>query len=57
MITGWECTATFQGIDGKGTCDDACQWYEEMGCRCGKGSVAWDYHEAVYWLEQEAKRR
>lgn len=47
MKTGWECTATFRGIDGRGTCDDACQWYTDEGCVCGKGSVAWDYQEAI----------
>jgi hypothetical protein len=45
MQTGWICTATFGGIDGKQACDNACPWYVETGCACGKGSVAWNYKE------------
>jgi coenzyme F420-reducing hydrogenase delta subunit len=42
MKTGWICTAYFKGIDGKGTCDDKCQWYHKDGCPCGKGSKLWN---------------
>jgi len=41
--TGYECTAYFLGIDGKGTCDDECQWWNKKGgCPCAKGHKSWD---------------
>jgi len=36
MRTNLECTAYFRGIDGKGTCDDRCQWWRGGYCVCTK---------------------
>ncbi len=42
-IPGWECTAYFQGKDGRGTCNEACQWFVDWeGCTFAKGSPLWD---------------
>ena len=45
MNTGYECTCYFKGIDGKGTCDDNCQWWTKEGCVCAKESKLWDGKE------------
>jgi len=41
MKTNYECTATFKGIDGLGTCDTECQWWQGK-CPCAKGSKEYD---------------
>jgi len=43
--TGFECTNYFLGIDGRGTCDDECQWWHGGKCPCAKGSKYWDGKE------------
>ena len=45
MQTGHECTCYFLGKDGKGTCDDECQWWNDGACPCAKGSKCWDGKE------------
>jgi len=45
MKTGYECTCYFKGIDGRGTCDDECQWWRKEGCVCAKGNKLWDGKE------------
>jgi len=44
MKTGYECTAYFKGIDGEGTCDTKCQWWND-GCICAKDHYFWDGKE------------
>ena len=44
MKTNYKCTTYFKGIDGKGTCDDQCQWWHN-GCPCAKGHPDWDGEE------------
>lgn len=58
MKTGYECTAYFKGIDGRGTCDTKCQWWHEKGCPCAKGSVLWDGkdHDTMEHYTKEPKR-
>lgn len=35
--TGYVCTASFNGVDSKGTCDTECQWWhKEALCPCAK---------------------
>jgi len=55
METGYECTAYFRGRDGKGTCDDECQWWRDEGCVCAKGSKLWDGKE--HYLIELAKEQ
>ena len=46
MKTGYECTGTFHGIDGMGTCDNECQWWSKKnGCPFAKGHKNWDGNE------------
>jgi hypothetical protein len=42
----WECTASFQGEDGLGTCNERCTWYHKEGCPAAKGSQKWDGKQA-----------
>jgi len=58
MKTNYECTAYFRGIDGRGACDDECQWWKEQGCVCAKGNVLWDgkeYHTSKPTQPEEKK--
>jgi hypothetical protein len=50
-IKNWICTAYFQGIDGLGTCNTKCSWYNKEGCPAAKGCPKWD------GLEHYTKRK